>query len=134
VLRYILDTDICIYTIKGRPDFLREKFNRFAPQLCMSSVTLAELFFGAEKSEQVERNLGVVESFAARMSVLPFGENAAAHYGEIRAKLERAGTPIGAYDLMIAGQARSEGLILVTNNTKEFGRVPGLRIENWVET
>ena len=130
----MLDTDICVYTIKGRPDILRVKFNRFAAQLCMSSVTLAELFFGAEKSSQVERNLGVVESFAARMPVLPFGENAAAHYGEIRAKLEQAGTPIGAYDLMIAGQARSEGLILVSNNTREFERVPGLRVENWAET
>ncbi len=127
----MLDTDICIYAIKNKPPELREKFNRQAPHLCISAVTHAELIFGAEKSAQVERNLSVVENFAARMPVLAFDEKAAAHFGEIRAVLERRGTPIGAYDLLIAGHARSEGVVIVTNNTKEFGRVDGLRIENW---
>ena len=128
----MLDTDICIYVIKKRPTELRDVFNRQAPHLCISAVTHAELMFGAEKSVRIAQNLEVVENFTARMPVLPFSEKAAAHYGEIRAVLERKGTPIGAYDLMIAGHTRSEGLILVTNNTKEFDRVDGLRLENWV--
>ena len=131
MLRYILDTDICIYAIKSKPPELREVFNRQSPHLCISAVTYAELVFGAEKSAHVERNLGVVENFAARMPVLAFSEKASAHYGQIRAELERRGTPIGPYDLMISGHARSEGLVLVTNNTREFGRVEGLRLENW---
>ena len=131
MLRYMLDTDICIYVIKDRPSELRERFNRQSQHLCMSAVTHAELVYGAEKSAHVERNLDVVENFAARMPVLPFDEKAATHYGEIRASLERKGEPIGPHDLMIAGHARSESLTLVTNNTREFERVDGLRIENW---
>ena len=129
----MLDTDTCIYAIKNKPPELRDAFNRQSANLCVSAVTYAELIFGAEKSAQVERNIGVVESFAARMPILPFGEKASAHYGQIRAALERAGNPIGPYDLMIAGHARSEGLVLVTNNTREFDRVDGLRIENWAK-
>jgi tRNA(fMet)-specific endonuclease VapC len=127
----MLDTDICIYVIKNRPVELRNIFNEHVEQLCISCVTFAELLFGAEKSSRLDRNLETVEGFAARLSVLPFEDTAAAHYGEIRAALERAGTPIGPYDLMIAGHARSEGLILVTNNEREFSRVDGLRVENW---
>ncbi len=132
MIRYMLDTDICIYTIKNRPLELRDRFNQEAAHICMSAVTLAELMFGAEKSSQTERNLSVVENFSARMPVLPFGEKASAHFGEIRAVLERKGESIGPYDLMIAGHARSEGLVVVSNNIKEFSRVEGLRIENWV--
>ena len=131
MLRYMLDTDICIYVIKNRPAELRNIFNEHVEQLCISSVTLAELIFGSEKSSQLDQNIKTVEGFAARLSILPFEDTAAAHYGEIRAVLERAGTPIGPYDLMIAGHARSEGLILVTNNEREFSRVDGLRVENW---
>lgn len=127
----MLDTNICIYVFRNRPPGIRSTFNQRGDQLCVSSVSLAELIYGAEKSERFEHNLSVVESFAARLEVLPFDEKAAAHYGQIRASLEQAGTPIGPYDLMIAGHARSEGLILVTNNTREFKRVDGLRIENW---
>lgn len=128
----MLDTNICIYTIKNRPPGLRETFNRHAPQLCTSSITVAELIYGAEKSTHVEANLAQVESFCARLDVLDFDAHAAAHYGQIRADLERQGRPIGAYDLMIAGHARSRGLIVVTNNVREFERVDGLRIEDWV--
>ncbi len=131
MIRYMLDTDICIYAVKNRPPSLRDTFNQHSGQLSVSSVTLAELLYGAEKSARTEHNLSVVESFAARLEVLPFGKKAAAHSGQVRAQLEAAGTPIGPYDLMIAGHARSEGLVLVTNNTNEFERVDGLRLENW---
>ena len=130
--RYMLDTNICIYTIKNRPPGLREKFNSLADQLCISAITLGELIYGAEKSERPVENLAVAEQFAARLEVLPFSDAAAAHFGQIRAELERAGRPVGAYDLMIGGHARSEGLILVTNNMREFKRMDGLRLENWV--
>ena len=131
MLRYMLDTNICIYVIKNRPPHLRDRFNQHAEQLCISSVVLAELIYGAEKSARPEQNLAIVEGLAARLEVLPFADKAAAHFGELRAELERKGTPIGPYDLMIAGHARGEGLILVSNNVREFDRVSGLRVENW---
>jgi tRNA(fMet)-specific endonuclease VapC len=131
MLRFLLDTDICIYTIRDRPTHMRERFNAEAPYLAISTVTLSELIYGAEKSDRRTENLRTVEAFAARLSVLDYGEKASAHYGDIRANLERAGTPIGAYDMMIAAHARSEGLVLVTNNAREFDRVAGLRVENW---
>ena len=93
--------------------------------------SLSELVFGAEHSQQVERNLADIEAFAARLEVLPFDNKAAYHFGQIRAALYRAGRPIGPYDMMIAGQARASGLKLVTNNVKEFERVPGLLLEDW---
>lgn len=132
MLKYLLDTNIVIYTLKNRPPEVREAFNRHADQLCASTVTLGELIYGAEKSRQPERNLAEVESFAARLQVLPFDTDAAIHFGQIRAELARSGYPIGPYDLMIAGHARSRGLVLVSNNLREFQRVPGLRLENWV--
>lgn len=131
MLRYMLDTNVCIFVIKNRPPYLREIFNAEAQHLSVSAVALAELMFGAEKSANPTDNLNIVEHFAARMPVLSFDEKAASHYGQIRATLERAGTPIGPYDLMIAGHARSEGLVLVTNNSREFERVDGLRVEDW---
>lgn len=131
MLRYLLDTDICIYAIKHRPPAVRERLNQHAAHLAISSVTLAELLYGAEKSAQPAHNLQVVESFAARLSVLPFDARAAAHFGQIRAGLQQAGTPIGPYDLMIAAHARSQGLTLVSNNRGEFARVPGLLLDNW---
>ena len=133
MLKYLLDTSIVIYTLKNRPEKIREAFNRHADQLCVSTVTLGELIYGAEKSQQPERNLAEVESFAARLQVLPFDSDAAIHFGQIRAELARSGRPIGPYDLMIAGHARSRGLVLVSNNVPEFQRVPGLRLENWVD-
>ncbi|WP_305825970.1 type II toxin-antitoxin system tRNA(fMet)-specific endonuclease VapC [Sphingobium sp. AP50] len=128
----MLDTNICIFTIKNRPQGVRAAFKRHHDQMCISSVTLMELIYGAEKSANSERNLMVVEGFAARLEVLDYGREAAAHTGQLRAELACAGTPIGPYDQMIAGHARSCGMILVTNNLREFDRVPGLRIEDWV--
>jgi tRNA(fMet)-specific endonuclease VapC len=131
MLEYLLDTNICIYIIKNYPAHLRERFNRLAEQLCISSITLGELHYGAEKSERRLQNLQAVEHFTARLEVLSFSAKAAAHYGEIRAALERAGKPVGPHDMLIGAHARSEGLIVVTNNTREFTRIPGLRVENW---
>jgi tRNA(fMet)-specific endonuclease VapC len=132
MLKYLLDTNIVIYTIKNRPPQVRKVFNLHADQLCMSTVTLGELIYGAEKSQRPEGNLAVVEGLAARLEVLPFDAEAAIHFGQISAELARSGRPIGPYDMMIAGHARSRGLLLVTNNLAEFERVHGLRLENWV--
>ena len=132
MLKFMLDTDICIYTIKNRPAGLRERFNAETAHMCVSAVTAMELFFGAEKSARPVDDLAIVESFLARLPVLPFNDLAAGQAGEIRASLERKGTPIGAYDIMIAGHARSLGLTVVTNNLREFGRIDGLRAETWV--
>ncbi len=131
MIKYMLDTNILIYTIRNRPRKVREAFKRNADYLSMSAVTLGELIYGAERSAQVARNLQDVEGLAARMDVVSFDHQAAAHFGQLRAELVSAGRTIGPYDLMIAGHARSLGLILVTNNMREFKRVPGLRVENW---
>jgi tRNA(fMet)-specific endonuclease VapC len=132
MLKYMLDTNIVIYIIKRRPFELLEVFNRHAGQMCISSITLAELLHGVEKSSTPDSNLLHVEDFISRLEVLSYGNKAAAHYGEIRADLERKGTPVGVNDLHIAGHARSEGLTLVSNNVREFERVEGLRLTNWV--
>jgi tRNA(fMet)-specific endonuclease VapC len=132
MLAYMLDTNICIYAMKHRPPALRDRFNALADQLCISSITLGELHYGAEKSARRTENLTALEHFAARLDTLPFGDKAAAHYGQVRAELDRAGTPCGPHDMQIGGHARSEGLIVVTNNMREFARMPGVRIENWL--
>lgn len=132
MLKYLLDTNIAIYVIKRRPINVLEQFNRHAVQLCLSVISQAELIHGAEKSAKPEQNIRALEDFCSRLTLLDYGQKAAAHYGDIRADLERKGTPIGVNDLHIAGHARSEGLTLVTNNLKEFERVEGLRLENWV--
>lgn len=132
MLKYMLDTNICIFTIKNKPQQVREAFSRQHSRLCISSVTLMELIYGAEKSAAPEKNLNVVEGFSARLDVLDYDDEAAIHTGQLRAELSRLGQPIGPYDQLIAGHARSQGLILVTNNLREFQRVPGLRVEDWV--
>jgi tRNA(fMet)-specific endonuclease VapC len=132
MLAYMLDTNICIYVIKTHPPQLRKKFDMLAEQLCTSSITFGELHHGAEKSARPAGNLTELRKFAARLDVLPFDERAAAHYGQLRVELERMGKPCGLHDTQIGGHARSEGLILVTNNMREFGRMPGVRAENWV--
>ncbi|MCW6023230.1 tRNA(fMet)-specific endonuclease VapC [Serratia marcescens] len=131
MLKYLLDTNTCIFTIKNKPAHVRERFGLNTSRMCISSVTLMELIYGAEKSQAPERNLAVLEGFIARLDVLNYDAPAAAHSGQIRAELSRQGLPIGPFDLMIAGHARSQGLIVVTNNTREFARVDGLRIEDW---
>lgn len=132
MLKFMLDTNICIFTIKNKPQQVRETFKKHHGQLAISTVTLMELIYGAEKSSNPERNLADIEGFAARLEVLKYDQDAAMHTGQLRAELARAGTPIGPYDQMIAGHARSQGLIVVSNNRREFDRVPGLRVEDWV--
>lgn len=128
----MLDTNIVIYTMKQRPIEVKEKFNAVSTQLCISSISVAELIFGAENSQRPEKNLKIIENFLSRLQILDYGVDAAIQYGNIKAHLKKIGTPIGENDLHIAAHARSKGLILVTNNTKEFERVPALQIENWV--
>ena len=132
MLKYMLDTNIAIYTIKNRPAEAREAFKAHDGQMCISTITLMELMYGAEASLAVEQNLRDIEGFAARLDVLPYDSKAAAHTGQLRAELKKMGRPIGAYDEMIAGHARSQGLVVVTNNIKQFDYVPGIRLENWV--
>ena len=132
MLKYLLDTNVVIYAIKNRPQSLRRKFNQLQGQMAVSAVTWGELIYGVERSAQPERNLADIESLGARIEVLPFDQIAANHFGQIRAELYRIGRPIGPYDMMIAGQARAHGLVLVSNNVKEFKRVSGLMLENWV--
>ncbi len=131
MLKFLLDTNIVIYTMKNRPKQVNRRFQQHDGRMGISTITLGELVFGAERSQQVERNLADIETLAARLEVLPFDHRAAYHFGQIRAKLYRTGQPIGPYDMMIAGQARALGLVLVTNNTREFERVPGLMLEDW---
>lgn len=132
MIKYMLDTNIVIYVIKRRPIQVLKTFNQNAMQMCISSVTLAELIHGAEKSAAPAKNMASVRDFISRLEVLDYDGAAAMHYGEIRADLEKKGTPIGVNDFHIAGHARSRSLVLVTNNVTEFQRVEGLRLENWV--
>ena len=132
MLKYMLDTNIAIYVIKRRPLQMLTKFNQCSGQMCISIITLAELMHGVEKSEYRERNSIIVKDFVSRLVILDYNDRAAAHYGAIRADLERKGRTIGANDLHIAAHARSAGLVLVTNNMREFERVEGLNLENWV--
>ena len=131
MLRYLLDTHIVIYVIKRRPLQALEIFNQNAGRMAISAITLAELQHGAEKSSNPAANLAVVEDLCSRLEVLPYGAKAAQHYGSIRATLEKQGQTIGVNDLHIAAHGRSEGLTLVSNNLREFERVPALQFENW---
>jgi len=133
--RYLLDTNICIYIAKGQPLAVRQHFERHPLQaLAMSTITVGELRFGAEKSQFSERALATLDQLVQmiRPSALPMA--AAEHYGHVRASLQRQGLPIGNNDLWLAAHALAEDWTLVTNNTREFDRVPGLRVENWVLT
>ena len=131
---YMLDTNICIYTMKKKPEKVLQRFKEeISEGLCISSITLAELEYGMKHSSDAAKNELALLRFLVPLSVLPFGMAAATEYGEIRAYLQRKGTPIGPLDMLIAGHARSEKLILVTNNVQEFERVPNLKVENWAE-
>jgi tRNA(fMet)-specific endonuclease VapC len=131
-LRYLLDTNLCIRVLRDKPAGLRPRFNAEAEALSISDVVLYELLYGAERSARPATNRQEVEHFAARLCVLPFDDDAAAHTAEIRATLDKRGNIIGPYDLMIAGHARSRGLVVVTGNQNEFDRVDGLRTEDWL--
>ena len=131
MLRYLLDTNIVIYVIKRRPIAALQLFNEQAGHMAISSITLAELLHGVEKSNAPVRSLAAVEDFCSRLELLPYGPKAAQHYGSIRAALEKRGQPIGVNDLHIAAHARSEGLTLVSNNLREFERVEALQLANW---
>lgn len=132
-MRYLLDTNICIYIIKKQPV---EVFNRLRKcavgDVAISSVTLAELEYGAAKSSKPAQNRNALIAFLSPLEILSFDDRAAIHYGDIRSCLERKGKIIGSMDMLIAAHARSIPLILVTNNMDEFSRVPDLRVENWV--
>lgn len=133
-MTYMLDTNICIYAIKNKPpQVLRRLRENIEKGLCISAITLAELEHGVEKSAVPEKNAAALMQFLAILNVLPFDDLAAGEYGKICACLQRKGTPIGTMDMLIAGHARAEGLILVTNNVREFERVPELTVENWAE-
>lgn len=133
-MRYMLDTNICIYAIKHKPEVVIRRFLLHDPEeMCISAVTYAELMHGVEKSMAVEKNRLALSLFLSPITVLDFSAKAAEEYGKIRAELERKGTPIGPMDLLIAAHAKAEGLTLVTNNTKEFCRVEGLPAENWAQ-
>jgi tRNA(fMet)-specific endonuclease VapC len=131
LIRYLLDTDICIYIINQRPAAVIERFRQQATgSLGLSSLSAAELAFGVEKSGS-QKNLQALQMFLAPLEILPFDEAAIWHYATVRADLEKRGTPIGAMDTMIAAHALALNLTLVTNNAREFERVKGLRVENW---
>ena len=130
-MKYMLDTNICIYTIKHKPPEVIKAFLCHEPDI--SSITYGELMHGVEKSQAVERNRAAITLFLSAISILPFDSDAAEEYGAVRADLERKGTPIGPMDMLIAGHARSRGLILVTNNTREFFRVNELEVEDWTK-
>jgi tRNA(fMet)-specific endonuclease VapC len=133
-VKYLLDTNICIYIIKRRPESVIHKLRATASiDVAVSTITLAELEYGAAKSLQPDRNRLSLLEFMVPFTIVDFDQAAATHYGLIRAYLESTGTPIGAMDMLIAAQARSMGLTLVTNNDREFRRVDGLALENWAE-
>lgn len=132
-MRYLLDTNICIYLIKKSPPEARVHFRAHSPiDVAISIITVFELEYGAQKSQYPKQTRKALNKFLAPLSVLNLDHSSVNEAARIRAQLERKGRPIGAYDLLIAGQARSGGLVLVTNNTREFERVPGLELENWV--
>lgn len=133
-MRYLLDTDICIYSIKRRPPEVVERLS-IIPQgvTAISTVTQFELWHGVFKSTHVKLNTAALQQFQASLVVLPFDSRDAEACGEILAGLEQRGLPIGPYDLQIAAQARTRGLVLVTHNTREFSRVPGLVVEDWTK-
>lgn len=132
-MEYMLDTNICIYIIKQKPESVLKKFTSLAiDDICISSITLSELIYGVQKSQHKQKNMAALEEFITPLIVAPFDDLAANTYGEVRANLEKNGTPIGSLDTMIAAHAITRNTTLVTNNEKEFKRVPKLKITNWI--
>ncbi|MHB1688531.1 MAG: type II toxin-antitoxin system tRNA(fMet)-specific endonuclease VapC [Ignavibacteriaceae bacterium] len=133
-MKYLLDTNICIYIIKKKPEKVIGRFLEYKPgDIVISSITAAELNYGIEKSSEPDANTVALKEFFQPLIILDYTQDDAETYGKIRAGLERKGTPIGAMDLLIASQTLSRGLVLVTNNEKEFKQVKGIRIENWTK-
>lgn len=133
MMKFMLDTNIIAYAINRRPEGVLNRIMAHSPEeLCISAITMAELEYGASNSSRPDQNRLALLVFLAEIQIVPFDEKAAREYGEIRFALSKAGKLIGANDLLIAAHARSLGLVLVTNNTREFERVRGLRLENWV--
>lgn len=133
-MNYMLDTNICIYVMKEKPEAVLRRFQQeLNAGLCISSITLAELEYGMKHSSNPIKNEQALLRFLVLLSILPFGATAAFEYGDIRDYLQKQGTPIGPLDMLIAAHARSERMILVTNNIREFERVPNLELENWAE-
>jgi tRNA(fMet)-specific endonuclease VapC len=131
---WLLDTDICIYLIKQRPPHLLARLRQVDIRtVAVSSITVAELQLGVAKSDRPDQNALALAAFLAPLTVAPFDDDAAAVYGPLRAHLERAGTPLGSLDMLIAAHAIALGRTMVTNNTREFRRVPELAVENWAE-
>jgi tRNA(fMet)-specific endonuclease VapC len=132
-MKYMLDTNICIYLIKHKPTAVLKRFRKTnISEISISSISLSELFYGVSKSSKPEQNFMALTQFVAPLEILPFGSEAAQYYGDLRARLEKQGTPIGSLDMLIAAHALSITSTLVTNNEKEFNRVLGLKIENWL--
>jgi len=129
--RFLLDTNIVVFALRRAPGMLRERLRAESDRLAVSTVTVSELAYRAEKSQDPPAGRRAVEEFLSFIRILPFDSTAAWHSGEIRAVLARAGTPIGGLDVLIAGHARSAGLAVVTNNLREFARVPGLEVVDW---
>ena len=133
-MHYLLDTNICIYLIKERPIEVLERFRQYLPQdVAIYSITLFELEYGVEKSQYRQRSEDALAKFLLPLNLINFDSSSSFEAAKIRVQLEKKGRPIGPYDLLIAGLARSRDMILVTNNTREFERVNGLNLENWVE-
>ena len=133
-MTYMLDTNICIYAMKNKPEQVLQRLKKeLNSGVCISSITLAELEYGMKHSSNPVKNEQALLRFLVPLSVLPFGTTAASEYGEILTYLQSIGTPIGSLDMLIAAHARSEDMILVTNNVREFERVPDLEVENWFE-
>jgi tRNA(fMet)-specific endonuclease VapC len=132
-MKLMLDTNICIYIIKQQPVNVLKRFLEFQiGDIGISSITLSELRYGVSKSTHREKNTKALDEFITPLEIVPFDEEAAHSYGDIRAALEKAGTPIGAMDMLIAAHAISLGIPLVTNNTREFVRIPALNIIDWI--
>ncbi|MBS1905669.1 MAG: type II toxin-antitoxin system VapC family toxin [Actinobacteria bacterium] len=129
--RFLLDTNIVVFALRRGPGPLRERLRAESDRLAVSTITVSELAYGAEKSQDPPAGRRSVDEFLSFLQVLSFDGAAARHAGEIRAVLARAGTPIGGLDVLIAGHARSAGLTVVTNNVREFARVPGLEVVDW---
>lgn len=134
-MRVLLDTNICIYMIKNRPLEVRKHFEQFVPgDIAISSITVAELQYGVEKSAAREKNALALEAFLLPLEIASFDIESALVYGKIRAELEKQGKPIGGMDMLIAAQAIAQSFTLITHNLKEFERVPDLRCETWVNS